>query len=407
MSTYFPRLLEQKIRRSLAVNPVTAIIGARQCGKSAIARNICKNTVKCLYLDLQNKIDLNKIKDDIKAIKFLEENMDGLIVIDEVQFRPEIFPMLRVLADRIAFSRDADFKITHPGRFLILGSAAPELLRQSSESLAGRISFKRLATLLVTEIPDCDMEKYFIRGGFPISYLADTVDDSLGWRDDYVSILLKRDITQWGNYTSETMDMIWGTLISFNGQVTDYSRILSSKQIPNDVALKHIRLLKGLFLVDTVPLFSKNLVSRLSRNPKTYITDSGLVTLHIDIDSFQDFKLPNNSQAYGAIWESIVLNHLRVWYPQSNRKNLFYYRDKKGNEIDFILKKGNKLIAIECKTSEKAHLSSGAYAAMNILHIPEEHAFVVAPFPCSSLGKTITLPELHTKIENIFNKTPV
>jgi predicted AAA+ superfamily ATPase len=403
MDTYLPRLLEKDILRTLKNNPIVGIIGARQTGKSSIARKICKDAAKCLYLDLQIDKDLNKIQDNIEVFDFFEDNMDGLIVIDEVQLRPDIFQVLRPLTDRIADSLDANYRINHPGRFLVLGSASPVLLKQSSESLTGRIGYRRLATLLATEIPDFDMQKYFIRGGFPRSYLADTDDDSQYWKKSYISNFLKRDILQWGEYSGRLMEKIWATLIAYNGQESNYHRMFSSEGISSAVAKDYIYLFNELYLVDIVPLYAESTLSKISRNPKTYIIDSGLAATGLGINSFHDLKSSNNSQIYGTLWESIVLNHLRAWYPRDNGDNIFYYRNKKGYEIDFIIKHARKLIAIECKTSGKAHLSSGTHAAMEILKIPEERAFIVTPFSCDDKTRAITLPELHEKIEEIFN----
>jgi predicted AAA+ superfamily ATPase len=197
------------------------------------------------------------------------------------------------------------------------------------------------------------MQKYFIRGAFPMSHLADSDKSSLIWRYEYVSTFLKRDIKQWGKHNRRLMEKIWTTLLAYNGQESNYHGMFSSEGISSEIAKDYIYFFNELYLVDIVPLYAKNPLSRISRNPKIYITDSGLVATGLDIDSFQDLKSPNNSQVYGILWESIVLNHLRSWYPRKYGDNIFYYRDKDGNEIDFIIKKARKLIAIECKTSEK------------------------------------------------------
>ncbi|MDR1856257.1 MAG: AAA family ATPase [Desulfovibrio sp.] len=198
MNIHIPRDQERNIVRALRSNPVTAIIGASKCGKSYIAKHVCDTYENFLYLDLQDVDDLEKILGDRQAKRFLSDSMDKLIIIDEIQLRPELFPTLRVLADKIAHSRGERFKITHPARFLIIGSISPMLWRQEKESLTGRIAYERLTTLLITEIPDCDMKKYFIRGGFPQSYLANSDDTSIRWKKDYITNLLLNDLKNGG-----------------------------------------------------------------------------------------------------------------------------------------------------------------------------------------------------------------
>jgi predicted AAA+ superfamily ATPase len=329
--------------------------------------------------------------------------MDGLIVIDEIQLRPNLFPTLRVLGDRISHSRDENHKITHLGRFLILGSAEPILLRQTTESLPGRIGYRRLSTFLVTEIPNCDMQRYFFRGAFPDSYLAESDDDSLAWEKDYIFQFLHRDFQGWWKFNTDSLESLWKALVAVNGQETNLKKILSSLQITKTDAQACIKLLLGLYLIDSIPPYTKNSLKWMIKTPKIYVTDSGLVANGLNIKSYNEIKSQTNSKVYGAMWEQIVLNHLRAWYPRSNGENIFFYRDEDQNEIDFILDDGRKLIAIECKTSPSAHLSSGAYRAMEKLGIPEDFAFTVVPFQGADTSSTVTLPELRQKIDEILN----
>ncbi|MDR1856258.1 MAG: DUF4143 domain-containing protein [Desulfovibrio sp.] len=164
-----------------------------------------------------------------------------------------------------------------------------------------------------------------------------------------------------------------------------------------------IDILKYLFILDSIPKYTNTHFYSTSDTKKFYVTDSSFVTNELGITSFENLGSPANVNTYASLWESIVLNHLRAWYPRLNGENVFFYRDKIGNEIDFILTRRLMSIAIECKTSSNATMSAGTYAAMEKLDIPKEHGFIVTPFPSPKNKKTVTLPELHTKLEEIFN----
>jgi len=218
-----------------------------------------------------------------------------------------------------------------------------------------------------------------------------------------MSAFLHRDLEKWGDLAEGTMERLWHMLVTVNGQETNHERALSSLKIPFKEAQNYFDTLKSLFLIDSIPQFTKNPFASICKTPKTYITDHGLIANEFEIKSFDDLRKPTNAVTYGTMWGQIVLNHLRAWYPRPNGENIFFYRDKDGNEIDFILTKNRMPFAIECKISSNACMSSGTYAAMEKLGIPEEHAFIVTPFQSSEKSNTITLPELHRKLEEILN----
>ncbi|MDR1855986.1 MAG: AAA family ATPase [Desulfovibrio sp.] len=403
MNMYIPRALEPSFKCTIRNNPVSAIIGPKYSGKTAIAKHICNTTENCCYLDLEKDTDLAKIDEGMRASTFLRDHMDGYIILDEIHFRPNIFSVMRPLADEIAHSRDNNFRITHPARFIVLGSASPTLLKQTKQSLVGRISYWRLTNLLVTEIPNVDMRKYIMRGGFPSSYLATDAEESAAWLKSYINDLLDKNLSQWGNFSSEAMAQLWEIITYHNGLKTNDTKIIGSFQNHADEAKAYIQLLKRLYLIDTVGLYSSDPYKLIDMTPKIFIADSGIVLASMGIQTFEALTSPANATIYDIIWRSIVLVHLRAWFPDLLEHNIFFYRDKKQNEIDLILYKNQKLFAIECKTSPNAYLSSVTYAAMKKLQIPKEHAFIVAPFP-SSDGKAnaITLPELRDSLKFIL-----
>jgi predicted AAA+ superfamily ATPase len=402
MDQYIPRMLEPVVMRSLKHNPITAIIGPRQCGKSRLARKICSMHENSLYLDLQEEEDLSKIKDGIEARAFLEKNMVGLICLDEVGFRPDIFRTLKGLCDIIAHSRDKNFNITHPARFLAIGSASPLLLRQPSESLTGRISYKQLTTFLINEIPNCDTQRYIVRGAYPDSYYADNDSLSLKCRQDYIKNFLESDILTWCEYSPATIEKLWNMLIATNGQRTTHEKISKAVNIPPDDIVTYIDFLEGLFLIDRVRPYSDDVFKRLGKSHKIYVADSGMATAKMNISSYDELAAPHWNKISEAIWESIVLAHLRAWFPDPWHDNISFYRDKNSNEIDFILKERNMLFAIECKTSKKSQVESGWDIALNELGVPKEHAFVVAPLPDEKDDRAVTLPELRTSLDKIL-----
>ncbi len=356
---YLPRITENEIAFAIEHFPVTAIIGPRQCGKSTMVKHLMENySFGTLYLDLERPSDLEKLND---AEWFLSNQKDKLICIDEIQRKPDLFPLIRSLVD----------EWDRPGCFVVLGSASRDLLMQSSESLAGRIVYKQLTPLLWSELQESDVEKYFERGGFPRSILAANDKVSYDWRTSFISTFLERDLLQWVNFTPITMRRLWQMLSHVNGQTVNYSTLGSSLGVSNQTVKNYIDLLKSTYMVDVIEPYISNMGKRLVKAPKVYISDSGIVLALLGIRSFADLL---GHPAIGSVWETMVLANLRGMFPDSE---IFYYRTAGGAEIDFVLQHNNRVIAIECKASYSPTLSKGNHIAIN--DIQPQYSFVVTP----------------------------
>jgi predicted AAA+ superfamily ATPase len=286
-----------------------------------------------------------------------------------------------------------------PGCFLILGSASRELLKQSSESLAGRISYNRLTPFLLNELPGCAIEDYLICGGFPRSILADSSKHSYTWREDFIAAFLERDLLQWSGFTPTTMRRLWKMLAHLNGQTANFARLGSALNISAVLARHYIDLLTSTYMTDLVEPYFSNLKKRLIKAPKIYIADSGLTNALLEIRSYADLT---GHPSIGAAWESVVLANLRGWYPAAE---IFYYRTSAGAEIDFILKLAGKVIALECKVSSETSLSKGNYFALE--DILPDRAFVVTPsgssWPLRKNIEVVSLKELYHKLRKILS----
>ncbi|TAL39166.1 MAG: ATP-binding protein [Spirochaetes bacterium] len=369
-------------------NPAVAILGPRQCGKSTLARSILASHKNAVFLDLERPSDLRKIE-DIEA--FFEINADCLVCLDEVQRAPEIFPALRSILDRSGMN----------GRLLILGSASRDLLRQSSESLAGRISYLELTPFLLSEVnPGHDaalLRKIWLRGGYPRSYLAASAASS-PWRSDFIRTYLERDIPQLGfNIPAASMRRLWTMCAHSHGQTLNYSKIGESLGVSHNTVRSYIDILAQTFLVRILPAYSTNAKKRVIKSPKCYIRDSGLLHSLLEIETWNDLL---GHPVYGYSWEGFamenILSALSSW-------SASFYRASTGAEIDLILEKGQKRIAVEFKVSSAPELGRGFYHAREALAITE--SWVIAPVPGPyPLPKNITVAPLWHFIEHMKAK---
>lgn len=383
---YIHRYIELTIQKTIRNFPVTALTGPRQCGKSTLVKHLLDVFPESIYLDLERPSDLRKLED---AEWFLTSQKDKLICIDEIQRKPELFPLIRSLVD----------EWNRPGCFLILGSASRDLLKQSSESLAGRISYKRLTPFLWEELEnDYPIEHYFSAGAFPRSLLAGDDEASYEWRESFITTFLERDLLQWAGFTSTTMRRLWQMLAHVNGQMVNYSTLAASLGVSSSTIKNYIDLLAGTYMVEVVPPYISNLGKRLVKSPKVYISDSGLTSTLLRLRSFEELS---GHPALGSIWEQIVLSNLRGVYPDAE---IFYYRTTNGAEADFVLKINNVVFAVECKASYAPVLSKGNYLAFE--DISPKHTFVVTPSAdCWSMKENIdvvSLGGLKAKIDQLL-----
>lgn len=383
---YIHRILEKSVLKSLQNFPVTAVTGPRQCGKSTLVKHLLEQNSGSIYLDLERPSDLRKLDD---AEWFLSSQKGKLICIDEVQRKPELFPLIRSLVD----------EWDRPGCFLILGSASRDLLKQSSESLAGRISYKRLTPFLWKELEgDFSIEKYFSEGGFPRSLLTNDLEVSFEWRENFIATFLERDLLQWAGFTPTTMRRLWQMLAHVNGQMVNYSTLASSLGVSSTTVKNYIDLLEGTFMIDVISPYISNLGKRLVKAPKVYVADSGITAALLNLHSFEDLS---GHPSFGGIWEQIVLSNLKGLYPDAE---FYFYRTTNGAESDFVLKIKNMVFAIECKSSFSPVLSKGNYNAFE--DISPKHVFVVSPiqagWPMKQGITLVSIDELYQKISEMI-----
>jgi predicted AAA+ superfamily ATPase len=353
------RVIETDIRRSIQYFPVTAITGPRQCGKSTLARRIFSNVPHGIYLDLERPSDADKLAN---AEFFLMSQRDKFICIDEIQRMPDLFPLIRSLVDE--WSR--------PGAFLILGSASRDMLRQSSESLAGRISYNRMTPFLWDEVKGvCSLEQYLTAGAFPGSLLIDDADMSYEWRLNFIETFLERDLFQWTGASPDSVRRLWRMLAHLNGQTANYSRLSNALGVSDNTVRNYIDMLSSTYMVEVVPPYRSNLGKRLVKASKTYVADSGIAAALLGLRTFEDIL---GHPGYGAMWEQIVLSNIRGHYPKAE---IFYYRSSAGAEADFVVSVGKHVFAVECKASLSPTLSKGVYFALK--DIAPARTFVVIP----------------------------
>ncbi|MFY9116942.1 MAG: ATP-binding protein [Bacteroidales bacterium] len=385
---YVHRYIQPALLKSIDHFPVTAVTGPRQCGKSTLVRHLLTQYPNSVYLDLERPSDLSKLDD---AEWFLSTQKEKLICIDEVQRYPELFPLIRVLVD----------EWERPGCFLILGSASRDLLKQSSESLAGRISYKRLTPFLWEEVSnDCTVEDYFSAGAFPRSLLAKTKEISFEWRENFITTFLERDLMYWTRFTPTIMRRLWQMLAHVNGECVNFTKLASSLGVSVSTVRNYIDLLADTYMVEVVPPYVSNLGKRLVKAPKVYIADSGITAALLGLRSFAE--MPGHP-AFGSFWEQIVLMNLKGLYSNAD---FFYYRTSNGAEIDFVMKIEGIILAIECKASYSPSLSKGNYFAIE--DIAPKKTFVVTPVQNSwSMKKDIEvlgLQQLKTGIDEVLSR---
>jgi len=281
------------------------------------------------------------------------------------------------------------------GKFLILGSASRDLLRQSSESLAGRISYIQLTPFLWNEINNSTvLEDYITKGGFPRSILQQNNVHSFRWREDFISTFLERDLLQWSGFSTETMRRLWQMLAHTNGQTLNYSMLGKSLGVSNVTIRNYTELLEGTFMLHIVPPYFSNSGKRMVKAPKVYISDSGVT---VGLLQLQNFEQIMGSPVIGSLWEQIVLTNLKGHFQSAQ---FYFYRTSAGAEIDFVMAYKNKIFAIECKSTVSPSLSKGNYNAIEDTRAHE--AFIVAPvkkgWPVKPHVHVVTLKELIATI---------
>ena len=342
-------LLLRKLRTALGRSRVVALIGPRQCGKTTLARQLLDpRTLN--YFDLEDPVSLARLDEPMTALSGLK----GLVVIDEIQRKSDLFPVLRVLADRKPL----------PARFLILGSASPDLLRQSSESLAGRIETITMMGFGLGEVGVDALSRHWLRGGFPLSFLARSDPDSNSWRKNFVQTFLERDLIQLGIHVpATTMRRFWTMVAHSHGQIWNASEIARSLAISEASARRYIDLLSELFMVRQLQPWHANLKKRQVKSPKLYFRDTGLLHHLLGIRSEKELL---THPRLGASWEGYVIEEvIRSVEPDE----VYFWATHNGAEIDLILMKDGRKYGVECKRTDAPKLTPSMRAAIEELKL--------------------------------------
>ena len=365
--------LESALRRSRIV----ALVGPRQCGKTTLAREFM-DPESANYFDLEDPESLARLEQP----KLSLESLRGLVVIDEIQRKPELFPILRVLADRQA----------PPARFLILGSASPEMLRQSSESLAGRLETIELTGFNLAEVGAAKGERHWLRGGFPLSFLAENDGDSAVWRRHFINTFLERDLPACGvGVAPAGMRRFWTMLAHYHGQTWNAAEIAGALGVSATTTKRYVDLLSHTFMIRQLQPWHENLKKRQVKSPKIYFRDSGLYHSLLHIKSANDLHA---HPRIGASWEGYAIEEtIRFYQPEQE----YFWATHNQAELDLLLFKDGRRIGIECKRQDAPKLTASMKIAMIDLKLDE--MLVIYPGKKSyTLGQSIQVLPLAALI---------
>ena len=375
------------VENKLSYFSAVGLLGPRQIGKTTLAQEIAA-TRPSVYLDLEDYRDVAKLED---PLPFLESHRDKLIILDEIQRTPELFNSLRSIIDH---NRRLGRKY---GQFLILGSASVDLLRQSSESLAGRISYVEMNPVNCLEVPQKELSNLWIKGGFPESFLAPSLDISMEWRQAFIRTYLERDISQFApRIPAETLRRLWTMLAHSQGTLLNSARLASSLGVNGQTVGRYVDLLTDLFLVRRLMPWHENVKKRLVKSPKIYVRDSGILHALLRIETPEDLL---SHPIAGPSWEGFVIDNLLSVLPGD--AEAYFYRTARGAEIDLILKlPKSRTLAIEIKRSSAPKVEHGFYEACK--DITPTHAYVVYDgsdrFTLKEGIQAISLPDLLSEI---------
>lgn len=360
---YILRQLEPEVRECLLDFPAVAVLGPRQCGKSTLAKKIVANNPKALYLDLESRADLAKLQE---PELFFAQYQDKLICLDEIQRLPGIFTILRSIIDQ----RNRN------NQFLFFGSASRDLIQQSSESLAGRIAYLELTPFLFNELSvgdtPCSLNDFWLRGGFPDSLLARNEKSSSRWRNNFIRTFLERDLPQLGfRIPAATLQRFCQMCAHSQGQLLNSSKLGASLGVSHTTLRSYVDILSETYMLRILPPYIPNLKKRLTKSPKIYLRDTGILHTLLAIDS-QDALLGH--PVFGASWETVAMETVIANHPGWEA---FFYRTAAGTEIDLILSRGTRKKAFEFKASVSPQPAKGFWNGLEDLEI--EDAWIVAP----------------------------
>ena len=366
------------IKSALRRSRVVVLSGPRQSGKTTLAREFLDEE-SINYFDLEDPTSLARLDEPMTALQGLE----GLVVIDEIQRRPDLFPVLRVLADH----KNA------PARFLILGSASGDLLRQSSESLAGRIERIQLGGFSIPELGTDSLDKLWLRGGFPLSYLAQTEQDSIAWRKSFAQTLLERDLPQWGvRVPAATLQRFWTMLAHYHAQTWNSAEPARALGVSQTATRHYLDLLTDAFMIRQLQPWHANLKKRQVKAPKLYVRDSGLLHSLLGIETP---KALLSHPKLGASWEGFAIEQILA---NEAHDEAYFWATHQGAEIDLILRRGDKLFGVEFKRADAPRITPSIRIALDDLKL--ERVAIIYPgakrYPLSDKVEAVPLAQLAT-----------
>jgi predicted AAA+ superfamily ATPase len=376
--------LHNRIKEALDRSRIVVLLGPRQCGKTTLAREFIHPDSKN-YFDLEDPVSLIRLEEPMTALRELA----GLVVIDEIQRRAELFPVLRVLADRRPL----------PARFLILGSASPELLRQSSESLAGRVELITMGGFDMAEVGSDESSKLWLRGGFPDSFTAANESNSFSWRKNFIQTFLERDLPSAGiSIEPPALYRFWSMLAHYHGQIWNASEPARSLGVSQPTVRRYLDLLTGFFMVRQLAPWHDNLKKRQVKSPKIYFRDSGLLHQILGIRSEKDLL---TSPKCGASWEGYVIEEvIQAFNPDES----YFWATHNGAEIDLLMVKEGGVYGVECKRMDAPKMTPSMQIAMTDLNL--KRMAVIYPgakrFPLADGIEVVPLQDLAQGGQSLF-----
>ena len=379
--------LERDVRTALGGSPIVSILGPRQCGKSTLARQIAGS--RAHVFDLESPVDVARLAAPQTALSPLR----GLVVIDEAQLQPGMFPLLRVLADR---------RPTR-ARFLLLGSASPDLIRTSSESLAGRVAFVPMGGFDLREVGVAARRRLWLRGGFPRSFLAATDEASRRWRDDFVQTFLERDIRKFGvEVPAQVLRRLWTMLAHYHGQIWNASELARSLSEAHTTVKRHLDILTGALMVRQLPPWFENLGKRQVKAPKVYVRDSGILHALLGLPTFAALEA---HPTIGASWEGFVIEQV---LRRTGERNAYFWATPSGAELDLLVFVRGRRIGFEVKYSDAPRMTKSMAIAQQDLKL--DRLFVIYPGDTSYALRTgidvVAIRDVESRLDGLLRGVP-
>lgn len=371
------------VRSLLKARRVVAILGARQVGKTTLARHIAAGLKRATYFDLEDPRDVARLEEPTLTL----DPLRGLVVLDEIQRRPDLFPVLRVLADRPKT----------PARFLILGSASPELLKQGSETLAGRITFYELDGFDLSEVGAENDKRLWFRGGFPEAYLARTHAASYQWHRDFIRTFVERDLPSLGiAIPSDTIRRFWTMLAHYHGQLWNGSELARSLGVSVPTVKRYLDLLTRTFVVRQLRPWTENVGKRVVKSPKIYLADSGLLHAMLQLPTPTDVE---SHPRLGASWEGFGIAQV-VRLLQARPEECYFWRTRAGAELDLLIVRGRKRLGFEFKRTDQPRITPSMRHALTDLKLSRLYVVHAGKesFGIAKMVEAVAMTDLVTQI---------